>query len=175
MLSCLSVSFSLSYFQFNSFWLLISITCDIVTIGDTKYKLWLSKLSGLDQYSKIKLREKFNQGLKSVAPPKKACPNFIVYWLNKNWQNFFLVQRQIKKPSNIEYNYFRPYIKIKIMAAKEVKRQKTAKKLPRLPPHTLDNPSDLQLTLRQEMELYETILLRLKIRGFFPGQNQIKN
>ena len=59
------------------------------------------------------------------------------------------------------------------MAAKEVKRQKTAKKLPRLPPHTLDNPSDLQLTLRQEMELYETILLRLKIRGFFPGQIRI--
>ena len=47
------------------------------------------------------------------------------------------------------------------MAAKEVKRQKTAKKLPRLPPHTLDNPSDLQLTLRQEMELYETILFCL--------------
>ena len=58
------------------------------------------------------------------------------------------------------------------MAAKEVKRQKTAKKLPRLPPHTLDNPSDLRLTLRQEMELYETILLMLRIwiRGFLLSQ-----
>ena len=53
------------------------------------------------------------------------------------------------------------------MAAKEVKRQKTAKKLPRLPPHTLDNPSDLQLTLRQEIEIVSNHFAYTKNPGIF--------